>query len=64
MKDKINWKTAVVDGVDARDYPKFCDAFIAYAEYKDGTILTETELEQLTNDYPDLVNELAYFSLF
>lgn len=32
-----------VDGVDTRDYPDFCDAFISSCEYK-GREMTEEEL--------------------
>jgi hypothetical protein len=38
------------DGVDTRDYPDFCDAFIDYAEYEDGTPLTEDELDAIPSD--------------
>lgn len=38
-----------VDGIDTRDYPDFCDAFIASATYK-GRDMTETELERLNED--------------
>ena len=36
-----------VDGVDTKDYPDFVDAYISYAEYEDGTELTEDELERI-----------------
>ena len=49
-----------IDGVDTRDYPDFCDAYIEYATFKDGTPLTEDELIELGDDHPDLVNELAF----
>ena len=55
-----------LEGIDMQDYPKFCDAFISYAEYKDGTPLTDTELDVLM-DQPDAmqyVNELAHESVF
>jgi len=53
-----------VDGVDAKDYPEFCDAF-----FSDGYNLvknrdcTEDELIYLTVTYPELLNEMAYESL-
>lgn len=52
-----------IEGVDSRDYPDFCDAFIAYAEDENGNPLTEEELEILQEAYPEVVNELAYQSL-
>ena len=38
-----------VDGIDGRDAPDFCDAFISYASYK-GRDMTEEELEILNED--------------
>ena len=39
-----------VDGVREWDAPDFCDAFICWAEWDDGTELTEEELDELNND--------------
>lgn len=52
-------KNAEVDGVDLDDYPDFCDAFFSYAEYEDGTPLNDEELEQLEEEFGDLINQLA-----
>jgi len=50
-----------VDGVDTKDYPDFSDAFFSYAIYKDtGIELTEDELEQLAEDYPERLTEMAF----
>ena len=51
-----------VEGVDTRDYPDFCDAFISNADYK-GTEATDEQIDWLNDNYPELVNELAYESL-
>lgn len=38
----------VIEGVDKRDYPKFCDAYIEEGYYVDtGIELTEAELDEL-----------------
>lgn len=60
---KVNKKTIELDGVDKRDYPDFSDAYVSYAEWKDGTPLTDSELDAYTNDNGDVVNELAHESL-
>ena len=39
-----------VDGIDTRDYPDFCDAFISSASYGDRE-MTREELEILNEDY-------------
>jgi len=55
-----------VDGIDTRDYPDFCDAFISEAWYKDTNgirELTETELDWL-NEQHDFVYEQVEKWLF
>jgi hypothetical protein len=52
---------AQIDGVDHRDYPDYSDAYFSYAEFADnGAELTESELEELTEAYPETINEMAY----
>lgn len=60
----VNVKSIQIDGVDVRDRPDFSDAYISYAEFEDGTALTDTELDTLTDNNADLVNELAHESLY
>ena len=38
------------DGLDFADAPKFCDAFICYAEWPDGAPLTNAELDALPDE--------------
>jgi hypothetical protein len=51
-----------VDGIDTRDYPDFCDAFIASADY-DGKEMTEEQLDELNEDR-DFVYECVENHLF
>lgn len=44
------------DGVDHRDYPDYCDAYVVYAEY-DGAPMTDQQLDELNEDR-DIVYEL------
>jgi hypothetical protein len=60
---EIRLSSLEVDGVDINDYPDFCDAYFCYAEYTNGIELTDDELEQLTDQYGDVVHELAYDSI-
>jgi len=39
-----------VDGVDIKDYPDFCDAFISSADYN-GKPMTEEEIDELSDDF-------------
>tara|TARA_R110000868_G_scaffold119343_1_gene316147 strand:- start:118 stop:1140 length:1023 start_codon:yes stop_codon:yes gene_type:complete len=61
---KVDTNSIEIDGVDPSDRPDFADAYISYAEYEDGTPLTDGELEELTSEMPDLVNQLANDSLY
>jgi hypothetical protein len=58
---ELDLRSIELDGVDFRDYPDFCDAFISYAETKGGTPLTSEQLEILNED-SDLVHTLAHDS--
>lgn len=57
---EVDGNSLEVDGVDSRDYPDFCDAYISYAMFTDGTELNEDQLDKLTEDNGDIVNELAH----
>jgi hypothetical protein len=52
-----------IDGVDSRDYPDFVDAYFSYGVFEDGTELTDNELDQLANKYPEVANEMAFESM-
>jgi len=55
----------MLDGVDSRDYPDFCDAFIYTATWEDtGVELSDDELEQLNKENGDYINEEALDSLY
>ena len=59
----VNVATIEVDGVNDWDRPDFVDAYITYAEFSDGTPLSDDELDQLTDEHGDLVNQAAHSSL-
>lgn len=50
-----------IDGIDHRDYPDYCDAFIDYAEYN-GKEMTDEQLDALNEDH-ELVSELVWDKL-
>ena len=60
---EINRASLQVENVDPRDYPDFCDAYFSYAEYADGTPLTDDDLIKLGDQAADTLNEMAYDSL-
>jgi hypothetical protein len=54
-----------IDGVDPRDYPDFCDAYVFDAVWVDtGESLTDVEMEDITDLHGDVVNEMAHDQLF
>ena len=53
-----------VDNVNTWDFPDFCDAhFTEGWHIKEDRELTEDELISLGEDYPEVLNEMAYESL-
>ena len=53
-----------VDGVNTSDYPDFCDAFFSKGKWiETGKELTDDELDELGNKYPEVLNDMAYQSL-
>lgn len=51
-----------VDGIDTKDYPDFCDAYIESADY-DGVPMTDEQLEEINNDR-DFILDKVYEHLF
>lgn len=51
-----------VAGIDHRDYPDYCDAYIEEAEY-DGQPMTDEQLEEL-NDDQDFVYQKVIDHIF
>ena len=59
MTSKFDYKLftdVTFEGIDHRDYPDYCDAFIDNAEY-DGKELSDEELDEVNEDR-DLVYQL------
>ena len=57
MKNLIN---VSVSGINIDDYPDFVDAYISYAEDSNGKPLTDEQLETLTNNNQEFVQEMAH----
>jgi hypothetical protein len=53
----------IVNGIDYKDYPDFCDAYISEADY-DGKPMSDEMLDDLNTDYRDFVHEQVYSHLF
>ena len=48
MKKEINYNSLVLDDINERDAPDFCDAYFCYGEYTDGTKIEDEVLEDLS----------------
>ena len=51
-KEKMDYKkidNIEVDGIDTKDYPDFCDAYISSADY-DGVPMTDKQLDEINED--------------
>jgi len=53
-------ESLVVENVHSWDFPEYCDAHFSYGETITGRMLTDEELHKLTDNYPELLNELAH----
>lgn len=64
----LNNRTVIepeVGGIDSRDYPDFCDAHFSRAVWEDtDELLTDEELDALTDLYPDVVFQIIVDSGF
>lgn len=60
--DYLKITNVYVDGIDMGDYPDFCDAFIASAEY-DGEDMTDEQLDEI-NEHYDFVYECVMNQIF
>lgn len=56
----VDVRSIEIDGIDTEDYPDFVDAYITYAEYEDGTPLTDEELHDFEAENYGLVGELIH----
>ena len=48
--DKTKIENVEVEGINMRDWPDLCDAFIASADY-DGKPMTDEQLNEINADY-------------
>ncbi len=48
------------DGIDHRDYPDYCDAYISAADYN-GYPMSDDQLDELNDDYDYVYNALMNY---
>ena len=57
---EVNPSSLVVEGVVTEDCPDFCDAYFERGEFEDGGELSGDDLDDLSDKYPEVLNEMAY----
>lgn len=55
----VNLDTIIIDGIDRNDYPDFVDSYAEAACFKNGTELDELELDELSTEHCDVIQEMA-----
>ena len=55
----VNYNSIELEDVKNWDRPDFVDAYASYAEFEDGKELTDKQLEELTDEHPDVINQIA-----
>jgi len=64
VSSRVDKGSISIANIDTSDYPDFSDAYIEYAEFEDGTPLTDEEIDQLNDEMSDEIHQLAYESLY
>lgn len=52
-----------ISGIDLKDYPDFCDAYISYCEINERSA-TDNELDYINENFSELINHLAHEEFF
>ena len=61
IKEKeVDVNSLTVEGIDPKDFPDFSDAFFASGKFKDGSELTEDELEELTFNEGESLSQMTH----
>ncbi len=59
---QVNLNSIEIEDIDTNDYPDFVDAFVVYAEWDDGTEMTDREIVENIdgNTLYDLILERVF----
>ena len=56
---EVDKQSLEIEDVDPNDYPDFSDAFVSKGFFKDGTEMSEDDLNEFNETHSDIVHELA-----
>lgn len=60
----VDLNTLIIDGIDHADHPDYCDAYYSYGEFNNGLTMTDEQLEQFKDIYPDLFYEMLTNTIY
>lgn len=63
-KKTVDIDSVEIDGIDTKDYPDFCNAYVSSANFLDGSDLSEDECDLLQKLYPQFVYSLILDRIF
>jgi hypothetical protein len=55
----VNYNSIELEDVHKWDHPDYADAYASYAEFEDGKKLTDKQLDELTDEHGDIINQKA-----
>jgi len=61
---EVDKSSLIVDGVDTKDFPDFCDAYFYEGQFVTGENLSDDQLQELGELYPEELHELAMSKYF
>jgi hypothetical protein len=56
----VNYDSIELEDVHKWDHPDYVDAYASYAEFENGKELTDKQLDELTSEYSDIINQIAH----
>ena len=62
--ENIDLSSLEIDGIFMDDYPDFCDAYFNSGSYKDGELISQEDLDQLSDTQRELLHNLIFERLF
>ena len=57
---QVDLRSIELDGVESWDRPDYADAYASAATFTDGTVLTDDELDTLSDQHGDIINMKAH----
>lgn len=56
----VDWASMQIDGIDKKDAPDFSDAYFSAGKYKDGTDISDEDLDRMSDRHADYINQWVH----